>query len=455
MLNPLIRQSGSQYPRSGVQALSEGRQRICLILITIYLIGFHLRLSIYSASGTTIVPMYPMLLSGALLLLLYGNQLVKSAGQRLILLVLFIALQPTLALAPGSGGSGSLFSAIQLVASLVAAIAIVLTCSQIRASRLRRLFLGFWFVLMALALLESIGLRPIFDDLRAALYSGSQRGVYSELNRDIGLYGKSRPSALASEPSYLADSYMCMIALVFLLDKERGSKRSWIRLALMVCISFTIAPSFKVFFYLLALVVWQMWPRSVRALHFLVAALAVAALSLYAIFGSVTGALSSQLGVGETGSFFGRISVAPQVAVDALSRFPILGYGVGNTDGLYPVIVEAWQSSGAFARFPWYIGLDSTLLMTNGFWWQWVFLGTLGGALFSVIILRILGSLGVDRPLRSLVCAWIVWYSGFAFVDPASWWIVALFSVAALARTMNEPGSSDMQHRASRSAVRP
>jgi hypothetical protein len=39
--------------------------------------------------------------------------------------------------------------------------------------------------------------------------------------------------------------------------------------------------------------------------------------------------------------------------------------------------------------------------------------------------------------LRSIVCAWVVWYSGFAFVDPASWFVLALFVVPVVTKTLD------------------
>lgn len=429
--------------------LAPHRRRWVYLLLIVYLVGAHLRLSLYSGGGSILVPMYLMVLSAGVLALMFWAELFRRVGLLMFVLLGFVVAQPVLALAPASGGSQTLRSGIQLMVSVATALIVIFAASKLEARGLRKLFFGFWAVLMVLAILESIGLRPLFDEIRGMLYAGSGRGIYLEGDRDVGLYGKVRPSALASEPSFLADSYMCMAALVFLLSKNRGKVSSWVVLGLMVGIGFTVAPSVKIVFYLLALLCWQLWPRNTKAhAGFLVISVATGA-ALYALYGGVVSRVIDRLGFGETGSFFGRITVGPEVALEALSRYPLLGYGIGNTDGPSPIIVQIWQDSGAFGRFPWYQGSGPTALMSNGFWWQWVFLGVLGGLAFALLASKLLAAVGVPNPMRSLVCAWIVWYAGAAFVDPVSWLIVAVFAIPALTWTV--PDESGPPRRASSS----
>lgn len=192
-----------------------------------------------------------------------------------------------------------------------------------------------------------------------------------------------------------------------------------------------IAPSAKVAFYLAAAVVWHLWPRRtssrVRAVLLGAGALSVT----WFLYDSIANRLSGQVGLSETGSFYGRILIGPRVALEALSQHPLMGYGIGNKEGLRPLVVQEWTSSGAFSRFPWFQGLDTSALMTNGFWWQWSFLGLLGGGIFIALMVKMLTAVGVALPWRTIVCTWIVWYSGAAFTDPASWCAFAAFAIPA------------------------
>jgi len=96
--------------------------------------------------------------------------------------------------------------------------------------------------------------------------------------------------------------------------------------------------------------------------------------------------------------------------------------------------VQIWNDAGAFSLFPWFRNslLQAQDLMSNGFWWQWMFLGLLGGSIFTAIMLWLLRALGVAYPLRTILCCWIIWYPGSAFVDAGTWIIFAIVSLTAI-----------------------
>ncbi|SDF69791.1 hypothetical protein SAMN04488105_1541, partial [Salipiger thiooxidans] len=313
------------------------------------------------------------------------------------------------------------------------ALALIQALSSLDPQRLRRLVLWIWCIMITLATLEALGLKPVFDAVRDVLYSGSGRGVYEATQRDIGIYGRVRTTVFASEPSFLADTLASLILLVFFLDPKRGSIASWARLGGMLALSFLLSPSFKMAFYVLAAVVWQFWPRNLRGLTSLIAGLAVAGVLLAVFYGPILGFFLETVGGHlESGSFYGRIGVAHSVGFEALRNYPLFGYGLSNQDGLYPIIAQVWQSSGAFALFPWYQPLPAQGLMSNGFWWEWAYLGIAGGLIVTLLMTSLLRRIGVELPLRTVVCTWIVWYAGAAFVDPRSWYMIALFAVGAV-----------------------
>lgn len=409
------------------------RHFLTFALLGCYLVGMHLRLSLYSETGSMLVPMYLMLVPAAVLVLIHREQLSRKIGTLLVALLVYLTVHPFVTFVPYINYADSLLSSAQLLAAIVSALAVVYACSRLERLRLRRFFLVAWCGLMTLAVLEMTSLRPLFDEIRNSLYLATGRGIYLNVDRDIVLYGRMRPSALASEPSFLADSHMCLAVLVFLLDRDRGRPSSWLKLALMVAAGFAVAPSAKVGFYLLAAAVWVFWPKSARSRIGLVIFIALTGYALLRLYENVVYPVVSRLDITETGSFFGRISAGPLVGFGALGQHPLMGHGVGNSDGLYAVIEEVWLAAGAFQRYPWFQGQEAANLMSNGFWWQWVYLGVLGGFIFTLLISRLLSALGVEHSFRTIVCAWIVWYSGFAFIDPASWFVVAVFAIPAMA----------------------
>lgn len=402
------------------------------VLFVIYLVGAHLKLSLYSG-GSLLVPMYPMLLSAAVLALMFASELLRRAGAAFFALALLVAVYPLLTVAPGSGYGGTLLGSLQFLVAIISALAMIVALQRLSQHKLRGIVLWFVGVILVLATLETFGLKPVFDPIREALYANSGRGIYDAVTRDLAIYGRNRATVFASEPSFLADTLFSLIVVSFFLDPKRGTTGSFLRAGALFVIAFYFIPSFKMAFYLIAAMIWQFWPNSQRRLVFLLIATG-SLLTLTVVFSSTLFSLFAQFAGGhsESASFYGRIGVAHTFGLEALSRYPIFGFGFSNQEGTYPIISGIWQNSGAYAIFPWYQNAPAELLMSNGFWWQWIFLGLVGGIAVNLLVLALLRNVGVDKPMRTLVCTWIIWYAGSAYVDPHSWYMIVVFSLGAL-----------------------
>jgi len=426
--------------------LKLGRERLILGLMVVYILGAHLRLSLY-ANGNILVPMYLMLAASGVVALWFAPVILRKIGGIYVLMLGFVVLQP---LAGGGSSYGaSVTSILQLTASITGALAMIFALGLIKADRLRGVLTMIWIVMILLALAEVLFLKGFFDQVRDWLYAGSGRFVYLAEDRDLQLYGRVRTTVFASEPSFLADTLSSLSAMNFMLNKQRGSLRSFLELGAMLAISFCVVPSFKTGFYVAALMVWHFWPRSLREASVLaivlIGALLVALVGTDGFFRLVGETAGMHL---SSGSFFGRIGSAHLVGFDALAAFPFYGFGIGQNDAVYPIIVGIWNQNGAFGLFPWYGPLPAADLMSNGFWWMWIYLGAVGGVIFLALAARLLQGLGVATPWRSLVCACIVWYAGSAFVDPQSWYCVVIFSVGAMTRRVPLPHRRDPEQAA-------
>lgn len=421
----------AEHAGHGLIRIGTRRSTLVLMLFFFYLIGSHLRLSIYY-NGSLLLPMYMMLLSAAVLMLLFKNPLLRKVGISFTIFTAFLLTQPALTLAPDSISVDTFRASLQLLVSVISSLAVIYALSTVDRDPLRWLLVVIWCMFIVLAIVENIGLKPIFDQVREVLYTSS---IYMAEGRDVSIYGMVRPTVFASEPSWLADTLSGLVLMIFFLDPQRGSHGSWLRLAIMVAVSFIVSPSFKMAFYLVAVVVWQFWPRNQRGFVIVLGSLFIFSVLLFIFLVPISGLVYQVAGSHlESGSFYGRIGVAPGVGWNVLTTYPIYGYGIGNEEGLYPIIADEWFVSGAFNLFPWFKYLSAAHLMTNGFWWQWVFLGVGGGLVFVKFIIHLLKQIGVEIPLRTLVCVWIVWYAGFAFVDPQSWFVVVIFSIGAVSR---------------------
>lgn len=417
-----------------------GRARLIKFLLVIFVIGFHTRLSIY-AGGTVIVPMYLCVFSGAGLFLL---ALQRGLGRLLTPLLSVVGLIVVTAFFAGLFGGDVLAlirGAIQLSVSIALAVGIAVTLGDESMREDDRFFLILWAILLALGCIELIpGVRPVFNQVSEAIYSGTGRGLYASLDRDLQLYGQYRPKAFASEPSFLAATLSVLNLLVLFTGINRGRRHAVGRFFVMLVAAYLVSPSLSALFYLGAALIFVYWPKTAGMKAMAVASLLVVG-GLLAMTPPSFEVFSAHQ---RSGSFFGRITAGPLVGLQAMIERPLLGYGVGDAQAVSPTISRVWSEQGAYSAFPWYSGLGAADLMSNGFWWQWIYFGIVGGAVFVVALFSVLRAMGVLRPLSVLVSVWIVWYAGAAFVDIVSWSIFAVFAAAAVPARIakNAPMSS-------------
>jgi len=413
-----------------MQSAALNRSKYILFLFVIYIAGSHLRISIYSG-GKILVPMFLMIASGIAAVILARNRFASEAGIPLLILVVLLLVQPVLSSADGGDISSTYRSRIQLLLAASCALGMIYCLRDVDKGDLFKTAIVLWLLLLALAVLEFFALRDVFGSIRDFLYGSSGRFVYREDERDMELYGRLRPTALASEPSFLGDTLASLTTLAY-FSGSAGIRRRIKIAAVMFIISYIAAPSLKILFYVFALSAWVCLPLLVRKIGGSVTVVVIAMTVAIALtFGAWV--LQSDLlaARSSTGSFFGRLIVGYFAAVDTLQEYPILGLGVGNTEKAYDYIAGAWDSTGAFDLFPWYRDLKATDLLTNGFWWMIIFLGVVGFAALVAVLLVIMRIYGLFYASLALFCTWIIWYAGSAFVDPQSWFILMIYSVGA------------------------
>lgn len=414
---------------------SFSRSTVGLALLVAFFVGAHLRLSIYGGGGV-LVPQFICLAAGAALAALYRRVLLRA-------LPLMLLLAAALLLAPILNflflSTSAVFEtykgSIQLLVSMTLMLAVSALVTTVEPARLARFSTRLWLFFILLAVLEFVALRDVFEAISQTIYSASGRGLYTGVERDQLLYGQIRPKVMATEPSFLATTLLCLCTMAILSMRSAGKPHAVRNGLLMLAVTYVVCPSMIIVFFIAAIATWMYWPRTRKGRALILFALGGALVSTLIAQSYMTQlAALSKLALGDhgaTGSFFGRIAVGPSVGMDVLERYPLLGVGVGNAEAARPIIDSNWLDKGAFALFPWFA--DPTLrandLMSNGFWWQWIYMGAIGGLLFMALTKALLRTIGVALPFRAIVCAWIVWYAGAAFVDPISWFALAIFCI--------------------------
>lgn len=418
-------------------------------LIIAFVIGLHLRLDIY-AGGTIIVPAYICL--GAVTGLAFLNATVVI-NQVVPFVAVVGGVAFTLA-ALAAGDTGDFVEVIkpslQFTASIFAAVTFMISLRSLPSSHIRRLATALWLVFIFLSVVEVIALREIFNQISSFIYSGTRRILYVNDIRDVNIYGSIRAKSFASEPSYLSYTLSTLAIIRFIADDNSTPKRRVALLILMFSAAYVIAPSLSATFFLSAALVWWFWPTNTRQIVLLLsgAVLTAALLALLAgeLIANPPTVVRSHM---ESGSFMGRVLIGPPAALKVLAQHPLIGLGIGNDVDSYPFIAEEWSIRGGFARFPWYAGFNATDLMSNGFWWQWIYFGLAGGLVILTLVARMLEGLGVSKPFRAIFCAWIVWYAGAQVVAPYSWVLVGIFALSTGAFQKGMPVRADA-HRVAR-----
>lgn len=398
------------------------------LLLVVFIIGIHTRLSITSG-GSVIVPMYLCVFSGAAMFLLALQRGLVRLLSPLLSVFGVIYLSALSAAVFGGDIVALLRGAAQLSMSiaLAAGMAVILADKSIREDD--RFFFIIWSVFLMLGCIELLpGARPIFNQVSDMIYSDTGRGLYASLDRDLQLYGTYRSKALSSEPSFFAATLAVLNLLVLFAGRNRRRRKSLGRFLLMLVVSYIVAPSLSALFYLSAALIFVYWPRTTGKTVAAVASLLIIS-GLFTLTPHSFNVFSAHQ---KSGSFFGRITAGPMVGIQAMIDRPLLGYGVGDAQAVLPTISRVWWDSGAYSAFPWYESVGPTDLMSNGFWWQWIYFGIFGGTLFIFTLLGVLRAMRIQRPLSVLVSTWIVWYAGAAFVDLVSWSIFAVFAAAAI-----------------------
>jgi len=269
------------------------KSSLAVFLFIVGIIGLHLRLSLV-VGGVQLVPFYLFAFSALAMASIYRQEILTKAGAPLIILAAFILLAPVFSTAPGKSYVSRLPSLLSFLISITASIGFYVAVRRVPSDRMRRIVIWVWVTFIALAVLESVGLKPIFDSIRSVIYAGSGRGVYEAVNRDLALYGKVRPTVFATEPSFLAYT---LAILNFLNHVLQPFPRSWQALAITVAMfvmSFLIAPSFTYVFFMGALLTWTFWPTTVRGFAGLLLVLS-AVFSMAFLFGDELSAFVFQM----------------------------------------------------------------------------------------------------------------------------------------------------------------
>jgi hypothetical protein len=403
----------------------------------LFFLGVQLNLNLY-VGGTMLVPNYIILLSSLMLLHICRSDLKR---RHLGPLAWLIGIPWLLSLS-GTFTAGLLvdriLSLVQFSTALICGYALYLGLMRMGLKRTHRFFRTALLVLIIGSFLESyLGLRILSDTVRALIYP--ERVVYSADARDIQLFGDVRPKLFASEPSYLGITTGAALLGWALSSKNSGSLPHMIKFALVTLVAYAIIRSGTIAFTAIVGIICLFFVPNMytgrgfrRSKYDWLAWIIVVFIALLSacLIALAPALLDPVLSYINDGSFHLRFSGPFQVTIVQLTRSPIMGVGIGADALLTDLVRQIYSNNGIFIRYPFFQQSEPLGLITNSFWWHWIYFGLVGGILIVAMIHAMLRKLGSPYVPLILFSTFALWNNFGGYTTARSWFF--LFLLAAL-----------------------
>ena len=405
----------------------------------LFFAGVQLNLNIYSGSSI-VVPGYLILLAS--MLLLYAcRSAIKRSHLRWMALLLAVAWALSIGTTLGAGlVAESILALIQFSTAIVCGYALFLGLMRLGLEGTHRFFGIMLAILVVGSFLELYaGLRIVSDAVRDVLYPG--QFIYSADARDMQLFGGARPKFFASEPSYLGITTGTALIGWTLTSRVAGTFGQVTKFLLIAAASYLVIRSGTLLFStLICLLVLPIMPvvhsgRNARRsmadwlLWLLAAVMGATVLIVLALVPSTLDPILAYL---DDGSFYLRILGPIQATFDQFNRTPLFGVGIGADELLTQPVWQLYASNGVFTRFPFFAQSEALGLITNAFWWHWLYFGLLGGLAVYALVYALLRGLGVPFIPLVLLATFIFWNNFGGYTTARAWFF--LFLIAAVFR---------------------
>lgn len=234
--------------------------------------------------------------------------------------------------------------ALQLTLSLLASLGLASELMRWKPQALRKLALWATVALLALGALEVLGpLRDTSDSFRRAVYGASELFVYDSDERDERLHGGIRPKIFTQEPSHPAKFLAVMLAVWFILARNRMSK--WVGLAIMSALAYvtTRSPSLVIAAVVIGYAIFAPpgAPRSWRRTAF-VTLLIIGLVTFEWWVALIPSQRAEAVAAGEDASSLMRFIAPLAITREVLLDSPLFGLGLGSRGSAMPTVLAVY-----------------------------------------------------------------------------------------------------------------
>jgi len=431
-----------------------------VLLILVFLFGIYTGVNLMIAQGVP-VPSVPSGVAGLLLLLRHGGR-VREQDVLVLLGVLVLYMANTLVAPNQIYLIERVKGFIQLAYSLLIGYGMFITLIYADRRQIARLLFVVCVLLFVGCMMErmSDSFRALSDAVRNRLYDAFM--VYQSDMRDVELYGGVRPKLFTSEPSAVTFSYT-LFAYGWLMI---APWRDW-RFKLAVYFGLLGAgylamrgPTLTLGLvlivpYIMILEPWrartprrQLLPARLVGVVVLGVALAVVT---FTAMSYLFAARVEEVSSASDPSFFFRVIGPPLVAWDVLLRDPLTGSGLTGEEFITDRVMQVFYGSSWYSP-AW--GFDKTSnMLTNYFWYHWIYLGPVWGLAIGIALTFWLRALGVPN----LAACWVAWVilgqASGAYVSPKTWFVLLLTAAASVLHR-RQPEHVPLPRRRERASVR-
>ena len=282
---------------------------------------------------------------------------------------------------------------IQFLLALGVGLLIVRLMRHMPRRVLERTLLVLWTLILTASVLEILG---ITVEASNAFRDWAYGGYYSLIDpdlRDINLVGWVRPKVFSSEPSHVTKFFIATVNawLILRVSWQKTAVVASATLAMLVIMGSPMLLASAAI--TLAILLWNHRANLGTRVRMILTILLIAGLfgSLYGmstysnVVSRVTDVGASMEAPGTRATSEQRRIVYPYlILADAWSRWPLFGVGIGGTE-----IIARYSS----------VAVDSerSPLGNNSMAELWIYLGALGGAWFTYLVLREARETGVKR----------------------------------------------------------
>lgn len=404
-------------------------------LIITYLLGAYLSIAIYSGDQIVIPGLLCVIASSISYAINFRSVNLRALAAIAIISVFSLLVVLYVAVTRDVSATQMIRSSLNLTYSLFFCYGFYISACTKSRMEIKKILFYLWLSLLFGAILERwFGLGILSDAFRNLVFP---HNLYVANDRDELLYGGIRPKVFALEPSFVGLWFSTFLVGWLSIRAKTGLSTELITAILVTVIMAFVCRSPTTTFVLPMLIcvaclrteraspLHTDWRPTICGLIVFAVAAATSGLSF------LPERNAPQFVMGD--SVFARLIAPARVAFTTIQEKPLFGTGPGNQDELFEMALDAYSGRAVGFAGSYADATSARALLTNGFWFHWIFFGLFGGLVMLSLYVALLRTLRA-KVYYVLAQTAILWFTIGGYVTIQSWTIAFLFTATTALR---------------------